>query len=73
MSLWTLFIQWKDLGTDPPGNCVKVRARQRGGSRQPAQIHQGKLIPDQSGSLLCWNDCISQEGKIHRCDPSGLL
>lgn len=39
-------------GTDPPGSNVKARAGQADDPRQPAQRHQGQIVPDRSGGLL---------------------
>ena len=43
---------WEDHGTDPPGRYVKIHEGQVGDLRQPAWLHQGKIVSDQSGGLL---------------------
>lgn len=60
MKLHTLHLfTWEDHGSDPPGRHVKAREGQVGDQRQPAWHHQGNVVPDQFGSLLCWGDGIS--------------
>ena len=46
---------WEDRGTDPPGSNVKAHTGQGGVLRQPAQLHQGQIVSDQSGGLLGWS------------------
>jgi len=43
---------WEDHGADPPRSYVEARMRQRSDSRQTAWLHQGQILPDQSGGLL---------------------
>ena len=42
------FFAWEDHGADPPGRDVSTHEE----VRQPAQLHQGQIVPDQSGGLL---------------------
>ena len=36
----------EDDGEDPPGKDVKAHVRRGGDPRQPAQLHEGKVMPD---------------------------
>jgi len=65
-------VPWEDHGADPPGSYVKAHTRKRGDLRQPAWLHQGKVMPDQSGGLL-WSDDFCGWGKGGGCHLPGLL
>ena len=58
---------------DPPGYHVKAHTRQIGDPRQPAQLHQGQILSDQSGGLLRWSDSIGGQMKGDGCLLPGLL
>ena len=42
----------KDHRAYPPGYHVKAHVRQRGDLRHPAWLHQGQIVPHESGALL---------------------
>lgn len=42
---------WEDHGTGPPGRHVKAHVRRTGDSTQPAQFHQGNVVPYPIGVL----------------------
>ena len=41
--------------------------------RQPVWLLQGQIVPDWSGSLLCWSDGISRQSKGNWCQVPGLM
>ena len=45
---------WEDHGTYPLGSYVKAYEGWAGVSRQTVWLHQGQILPDQSGGLLQW-------------------
>ena len=63
---------WEDHRADPPGYHVKAHTRQRGDPRQPAWLHQGQILPDQSGGLLRWSDGFGGWEKGGGCHLPGL-
>ena len=63
----------QDFGFFPPEKDVKAHERQAGNPRQPAQLHQGKVTPDQPDGLLQWSDGISEQREEKCCHLPGLV
>jgi len=42
----------EDYGTDPPRRYAKAHGGQGGDLRQPAWLHQGRVLPDQPSGFL---------------------
>lgn len=42
--------------SESPRSCDKAHTRQGGDPKQPAQLHQGQVVPALSNSLLQWSD-----------------
>lgn len=53
-------------GRDLPRICAVVMEGRE-------MIHQGQIVPHQSGGLLWWTDYICGQGKGYLCHPSGNL
>jgi len=71
--LWDHLCTWEYHRTNPPGSYLKADARQGEDPRQSAWIHQGQIVPDQSGGLLWWNDSISSQGRADWSHLPGLV
>lgn len=56
-----------------PWSYVKAQMKQGGDLRLPAQLHQGQIMSDQSGSFLQWSDGIGEQRKNNWCHLPGLL
>ena len=52
---------------------VKAHTRQRGDLRQAAWLHQGQILPDQSGGFLRWSDDFGGQGKGRGRHLPGIL
>ena len=63
---------WEDHGTDPPGWHACSHEEWACVPRQPAQLHQGKVMPNQSGGLLLWSNGIGGQREGDQCHLPGL-
>lgn len=71
--LVSLICVWEDQGTDPSGSCAKTQVGQGGDLIQPAQLHQGQLLPDQFSGLLWRTNFITGQRKGYSSHLSGVL
>ena len=70
---WWDSVPGKMHGTDPPGRPFAAHEGWAGVLRQPAWLHQGKVVSSQSGSLLWWSDCIGGQREGNWWHLPGLL
>lgn len=61
------------IGTDLPKISAKACEEQEGNLRQPMQLHQGQVSPDQPSGIPCWTDYIDGQGKTCGYHLPGFL
>lgn len=54
---------WEGDGINPSGSHFEVRKGQEGGWEEPSWLQQRQIRPDQSDSLLWWDDCLDRHGR----------
>lgn len=52
--------------TDPPGSCAEAHREQGNDLKQPAQLHQGQVLPGQPSGFLWWSDKRRATDTINR-------
>ena len=70
--LWNYTNTWKNHGVDTPGRYIKACGRW-GDTRQPVWLHQGQIMPHQSGGLLWWSHDTGGQRKSNGYNLPGLL